>query len=133
MNTDEELFLFLIGENRCPIGGKYLNRSINSSFSAEVDAGVVIDFDACGGGGADPVEVAESPEVCEADEQDAEEKEHVDDGDLADFEGAHAERLAELGRIALRDRPGIEQRDFHVENQVHQCDDVEAEIELDPA
>ena len=56
---------------------------IGAGFAAKIDAGAVVDFEAGGGGGADPVEIAESPEVGEADQEDAEEEEHVDEHDGA--------------------------------------------------
>jgi hypothetical protein len=38
------------------------------------------------GGGADPVEVAETPEVGESDQQDAEEKKHIQQADESKIE-----------------------------------------------
>ena len=44
--------------------------------------------------------------------------------------------LAEDAKSAMelleRDRPGIKQRDFHVEDQINQCDDIKAQVELHP-
>jgi len=38
-------------------------RPIDAGFAAEVDSGAIIDFEAGGGCGTDPVEIAEAPEV----------------------------------------------------------------------
>src|SRR4051794_36263136 len=50
-----------------------LDGAVHAGFAAEVDARLVVDLDARGGGRPDPVEVAEAPEVGESDEEDAEE------------------------------------------------------------
>src|SRR6059058_945225 len=118
-------------ETRMGVG--MLERPVGAGFAAEVDAGAVVDFEAGGGGGADPVEVAEAPEIGEADEEDAEEEEHIDDGHFADVEDGLAELCGQIGRAAVGDGPGIEEGDFDIEDEEDQGDDVEAEIELDPA
>src|ERR1051325_10711806 len=66
---------------------------------AQVDAGLEIDLEAGGGGRAHPVEVAEAPEVGEADEQHAEEKEHVDKGGGAELE--QREVGAQVGELGV--------------------------------
>src|SRR4051812_21969835 len=110
-----------------------LDGAIGAGFAAEVDAGTVIDLEAGGGGAADPVEVAEAPEIGKTDQQDAEEEEHIDDGHSADFEDGGAELCGQVGGAAVGDGPGVEEGDFDIEDQEDEGDDVEAEVELDPA
>jgi len=86
-----------------------------------------------GGGRTDPVEVAEAPQIGEADEQHAEEKEHIDYGDEAYVKDVDGKVFCECGGAAEGDGPGVEERDFHIEDEENQRDDVEAEIELDVA
>ncbi len=81
--------------------------------------GVLLDGEAGGDGTADPFEIAETPEVDVADHDDGEEDEHVDEGGGAEF-------LEDGG-------PGVEEGDFDIEDEEDEGDDVEAEIELDPA
>ena len=45
----------------------------------------------------------------------------------------HADAAPQLRRAAVRDGPRVEQRHLDVEDQVHQRDDVEAQVELHPA
>jgi hypothetical protein len=110
-----------------------LDGAIYAGFAAEVDAGAVIDLEAGGGGGTDPVEVAKAPQIGEADEEHAEEEEHVDDGDEADVEDGLAELCGQVASAAEGDGPGIEEGDFDIEDEENEGDDVEAKIELDPA
>src|SRR6266480_3724384 len=98
------------------MGAGMLEGAVGAGFAAEVDAGAVVDFEAGGGGRADPIEVAESPEVGEADEEDAEEEEHVDDGHFADVEDGLAELCGEFTGGAEGDGPGIEEGDFDIED-----------------
>ena len=50
----------------------------------------------------------------------------------AHLRGGHPDLLAELAGVPVRDGPGIKQRDFDVEDQIDQRDDVEAKVELHP-
>src|SRR5688572_14733206 len=101
-----------------------LNRSnlrsdwaVDAGFLAEVDAGPIINLEAGGGGAADPVEVAEPPEVGVADEKDPEEEEHIDDGDFADVEDGQSQFGGEISGAAEGDGPGVEEGDFDVEDE----------------
>lgn len=105
---------------------------VDSGGAGEVGAGAVFDFQAGGGAGADPVEIAEAPEVGEADDEDAEEEEHVDQGGFSEFEGSGAEGFGDVGGVAPGDGPWVEEGDFDIENQVDQGYDVKAEVELHP-
>src|SRR2546422_4913026 len=110
-----------------------LERPIGAGFAAEVDSGAIIDFEAGGGGAADPVEIAKAPEVGEADQEHAEEEEHIDHGHFADVEDGLAELCGEFAGGAEGDGPGIEEGDLDVEDEEDQGDDVEAKIKLNPA
>src|SRR2546421_10221562 len=68
----------------------------------------------------EPFQVALHPDIDEADDQD-----QGEDQDLAQYEETHA--------VFLEDgRPGEEDRDFHVENEENERDNIEADVELDP-
>src|SRR5690606_7963669 len=66
------------------------DHAVDAGLAAQVDAGGVGDFQAGGGCRSHPVEVAEPPQVGEADQQDPEKEEQIHQGRLADGEGIQA-------------------------------------------
>ena len=73
-----------------------------------------------------PIEITESPQVREADNQKREENTHVNQ-----CTGAKGEWIpSQISGRSVGDRPGIKEDDFYGEDQIDQCNDVETEVKL---